>query len=555
VGKPGYDFVDVRIVSPGGIHLGILGLPRIDLAAYFKSVRRWLPAEFVVGVPATIDGSIEYSVEAMDEHGNWHRLRKLAVQVATDGAKSPRNEGDIATSADGTSSRRTPHLPFYGHLDMPAGSHFGRTPIFGWLLHETQELRSLLATVDGLVFNTLEFGLTDESLAIKLPQYKTAGRARLKGEVDTLCTVTTPACLRVYAELVDGTVTLCFAQRISFKSIVHEPRTHPTPTLNSSAMTLADLPSGRPRRLLITAKTLQPDEATLRALDVACHLAATTRWTARLVVSEDGPLRDCFEAAGCPVQIVDPAEYFATQTEETKARALVSLGRQIWWRHLDAVAIFDRGTTWVERLAGQKKLPVLLDPADALLWSSPKPIFSFDPRAPISAPIRGRSIHGAGVIIHAADQLARKHHKSFDGRKIFLTDVRETTDEHLFLKDLRLQTVTHLAVSPPFQATAAVICPAFADHPHRALLSAAAAGVPIITTSSSPLSAVFGPNEAQYIQPGNPLALAHAIADTLANPSASERRTAAAARIVATGYAPEQQLARWQELLESIVGG
>jgi len=558
VGKPGYDFTDVRVVSPAGIHLAVLGLPRPDLAAHFKSARRWLPSEFVVGVPATVTGRTEYSIEAMDEYGNWHRLRNLAVQVNSAGENSPRIEGHVILQPGESATGRTPHLPFHGHLDLPeagAPMRFGRVAVFGWLLHETQTIRSVFATVNGLVFNTLESGLTDESLAIKLPQHQNARHARLRGEVDVPPTVASPACLRVYAELADGTVALCFAQRIAIGTAPFTPDRIPAIPLDASGKKLPALPSGRPRRLLIATKTLQPDEGTLRALDVVRHLIASNRWAVRLVVSEDGPLHSAFEAAECAVQIIDPAAYFAARDETAIDRTLSTLERQIWWRHLDAVAIFDSSCTWAERLAQRKRLPVFADPADDLLWFSPEPIFSADAKAPLSAPIRGLSDHGAGVLLHAADQLTRRHGKSIATRKIILTDVRNTTEERLFKADARLATGIGPDIRPPFAATAAIVCPAFAGHPHRALLSAAAAGVPLITTPTPALTRVFGPNDVNFVSPGNPLALAHAIADLLANPSTNERRAAAAARITEANFAPARQLARWQELLESVVAG
>ena len=51
VGKPGHDCIDLRVRHGGHTHLGVLGLPRTDLAAHFGSARSWLPAEFILGVP------------------------------------------------------------------------------------------------------------------------------------------------------------------------------------------------------------------------------------------------------------------------------------------------------------------------------------------------------------------------------------------------------------------------------------------------------------------------------------------------------------------------
>ena len=57
VGQPGHDFIDIRVRdAAGAVHLGVLGLPRVDLAAHFKAARPWLPAEFILGAPVS-DGA------------------------------------------------------------------------------------------------------------------------------------------------------------------------------------------------------------------------------------------------------------------------------------------------------------------------------------------------------------------------------------------------------------------------------------------------------------------------------------------------------------------
>ena len=562
-GKPGFYFTDIRVVGATGIHLGVLGLPRTDLATHFKSPRSWLPAEFVIGVPLP-EGPAEVALEAMDEAGNWHRLQTLGLIIAADGARSPRIEGEVNPQPGGSFTSRSPHLPCHGHLDDPTAeppTRHGRIAVFGWLLHESLAVRAVVATVDGLVFNTLESGLADDSLATRVPHHAGARRARFRGEVDTPPTLTRPACLRVYAELADGSVQLCFARRIEPASSAFDPSEHKTPPTAQDSATpgapvLAPLPSGRPRRLLIIVRSLQPDDATLRALDVARHLIASGRWAVRLVASEDGPLHDNFEASDCAVQLVDPRAFFAATEPAATASALQGLGRGIWWRHLDAVAQFDLASTWASQLAAQEGIPVFTDPAESLTWFAPEPIFTRDTLGMIVAPIRGTGAHGAGVLLHAADRLSRHHSTLLAAHKLIVTDARHTPEEQLFKTGLSYHHATTLSIEKTGNPAAAaiVICPAFTEHPHRALFSALAAGVPLITTPSPLLTATFGPNEINFVPSGNPLALAHAMADTLANSAASNRRAAAAARIVIVGFSPNKQLARWEKLLEVAIG-
>ncbi len=85
VGKSGHDFTDVRVRHDGGTHLGVLGLPRTDLAAHFKAARPWLPAEFILGVPVA-DGPAALTLEAMD---CARRLARVANAHPHDRARRP----------------------------------------------------------------------------------------------------------------------------------------------------------------------------------------------------------------------------------------------------------------------------------------------------------------------------------------------------------------------------------------------------------------------------------------------------------------------------------
>ena len=555
VGKPGHDFTDVRVCSASGIHLGVLGLPRIDLATYFKARQPWLPAEFVIGVPVT-DGPVMFAIEGQDSFGEWHLLQNLPLAIAADGESCPQEEGKLIPRPGGSWTTRGAHLPFHGHLDEPEDEpsvRFGRIDVFGWLLHETQPVRAVLATTDGLVFNTVESGLTDDLLATKVPQHAAAHHARLRGEVDVPPTLTSPCCLRVYAHLADGSTHLCFARRLIPRSEEPAARQTSTPHPIAADTSLPPLASGRPRRLLFIVRTLQPDDATLRALDVVHHLAKPGRWVTRLVATEDGPLRRDFEENGCPVQIVDPRAFFAATHPADIETSLRAIGREIWWHHLDAVVIFDPLSTWARTLAQQNGIPIFDDPADSLAWFARAPAFKYDPSASIVAPIRGQADQGANVLLRAADHLARHFPTRLDSRKIDVTDSRKTREEILFQADLAANTAAMVTHRPCPRTAAAFVCPAFTGHPQRTLLSALAAGIPLITTPAPLLTAVFGPNELSYVVPGNPLALAHAIVDVLANPAATGRRTEAAWRIVIGTYAPAVQLPRWEKLLETAV--
>jgi glycosyltransferase involved in cell wall biosynthesis len=414
--------------------------------------------------------------------------------------------------------------------------------LFGWLLHETQQIVRLTATCDGLTFWPLHHGLTDDALAQNVA-HPAARTARLRGRVPAPPTLATPACLRVFAELADGSAHLCFARRVTpaesrpSTEIAAEPEPLPLAQLPM-------LPSGRPRRLLLVVRTLRPDDASLRALDVAQFLHDNGRWVVRVVATEDGALRDAFEAAACPAQLLDVSRYVNAPPALASAE-LASLEPQIWWRHLDAVALFDPVSEWAGELAQRHSLPVFRDPPSALAWFAPAAdTWRFDALAPVVAPIRGLDGHGAHLLVAAT--VGRSGLPS-----VILTDVRDHPDEVL-LRAALVQSPGLRAAAWP-DALGGLVNPAFGAVPHHRVLTAAAAGVPVITTPTPLLRAAFPAGEVVFLTPGNPLELAHALLDHAANPTAAARRADAARRAVFARHHPAAQLPRWLGALEAAV--
>lgn len=540
VGKPGSHFVDIRALGPGGVHLGVLGLPRVDLAAHFRAAGAWLPAGFVIGV-SLADGPATLHLEVQDEHGRWVALQTISFVVAADGAAEAGTLGLVASVPGGSSTERTPHLPFHGHLDQPgagATRQHGGLTVFGWLLHASAPLRRVTATFDGRSFFPLHHSLADAALAVEFPLAATRS-ARVRGQVPAPATLATPALLRVYAELADGSVHLCVAKRVAW------PREAAAPPLPAGGpaprvATLPALPSGRPRRLLLALRTLRSEDATLRALDLARFLRGTGRWVARVVGTEDGDLRAAFEAAGCPVQLLDVGAW--VDSGESDAN-LARLDSQVWWGHLDAVALFDPVSQWAGRLARRHGLAVFEDPSGALAWAAPADSrLAFDAAAPLVAPIRGLAVHGAGTLVQAAVA-------DPTGAPVVLTDWRDHADETLLAT--ALPQAPRLSCGDWPERAAACVCPAFAAHPHHRLLTAAASGVSVMTTPSPLLVRLFAHGEVTFVPPGDPLALHHALADLAANPAAAARRAAAAQRVVLEACEPAAQMTRWLGALES----
>jgi len=593
VAQPGHATLDLRVRHAGGTHRGILGLPRADLAAHFRAERPWLPAEFILGVPVG-DGAVSLVLEVMDQHGTWHELRTVNLTVAADGVPPPRVEGRLETALDGTWTVRDTHRPYHGHLDLPGATpvrRHGRIPVFGWLLDESRPLAAVLATTDTLVFNHLDHSLHDEALARKVPQHANARHARLRGEVDYPATLAEPACLRVYAVSPDGTATLCFAQRVTAAATpaatVEAALPPPAPL---PARELPPLPSGRPRRLLFAVHGLWPNDATLRALDLARHLVGSHRWAVRVVSTEDGPLRGDFLRADAESLIVDPAPLFAAGDAAAGTQALAKLERQVRWDHLDAVVAFNSECGWVLELARRRGIPTLLDCSDAepmqpdptaveairqlqlAAWRSatgvcfasaaaaraqqgvlagvPATIVPqwHTPDLPMTTAPAGPRV--ALAPLRTADWLARFHPDVAAQWKFRQGPATSNRAEQRALPDDRFHGRVERTADWSVAGAALCLGPLFGRGPLRPLLDAAAAGIPVVAPDLPVTREILGAWRVPFVGEDNPLALAHAViaADSIATP----HELAARAAGLRAAHAPAELLPRWEALLASV---
>ena len=595
VGKPGQDCIDLRVRHQGGTHLGVLGLPRTDLAAHFDSSRSWLPAEFILGVPVP-DGPVTLTLEVMDANGGWSELQQITLTIAPDGTPPPRIEGRLETHAGGTWTVRDAHHPFHGHLDDPGLGpvvRHGRVPVFGWLLDETKPLTTVLATTDTLVFNHLDHSLTDAALAAKVPQHAAAQHARLRGQVDFPATLIPPACLRVYAISPDGSVHLCFAQRLRPTPAPSRPEPVTTAYPAVAPRSLAVLPSGRPRRLLFVIRSLLPNDATLRALDLARHLISSRRWAARLVSAEDGPLRTAFEQNGVESLVVNPGPLFAARDATAMEQTVHDLQRQIRWDHLDAVAVFDPVCGWAITLARRQKIPVLFDcvtdepmepdptaiPAvQSLLrdgWGSatglcfgsvaaartqhehlgdrPAEIIPqwHSPDLPPSGSAGGPRV--ALAPLRTVDWLVR-HHPAVAARWTFRQGpAGHTAAERLARQDDAF-TFPGLQRTDGWAVDGLTLClgPLFGRGPLRPLLDAAACGVSVVASRLPTTGEFLGGTGLPLVDDDNPLALAHALLACDAQPDSLRRETDAAQALVLSRHSPQILLVRWETLLATV---
>ena len=596
VGKPGCDCIDLRIRHEGATHLGVLGLPRTDLATHFKSEKPWLPAEYIIGVPVSTDGPISLTLEVMDAHGLWHALETINLTIAPEGLPPPRVEGRLETSPDGTWTTRDAHHPFHGHLDQPGNSpilNHGRAPVIGWLLDETESLAQVLATTDTLVFNHLEHSQTDDALAIKVPKHQNARHARLKGEVDYPATLIEPALLRVYAGSNEGEVTLCFAQRIAAQkqstSASQQRAEYPAIVPH----TLAAYPSGRPRRALFMLRALLPDDACLRALDLVRHLKSSNRWAARVIAMEDGPMRDSFLEIDTESLIVDPGSLYSAPDEPAADNALTHLEKQIRWDNLDAFVIFDPLCGWALPLAKQHGIPTLfycglestLQPdqtaipyvqdlvrrswqsTDAVCFPSQvmanaqQPIFTSTPAEVIpywytpgiAAKPTNHDSRIAMAPLRAADWL-HKHHPEVATRwQIRQGPATESSREKLSRLDEHFNVPT-LQATHDWSASKLDLClgPLFGRGPIRPILDALASNIPTIAVQTPTTEEYLESSRLPMVAESNPLDLAHHLIAMDRQPEYLQSETKNTGASIREHHAPDRLLPQWEKMLSSV---
>ena len=86
VAKPGHYFVDLRVRTPHGVRLAVIGHPRQDLAQFFGASTPWLLAGFEHTVELD-PGETLLEFEAADLAGMWSPVARVAVKAVSPGAR------------------------------------------------------------------------------------------------------------------------------------------------------------------------------------------------------------------------------------------------------------------------------------------------------------------------------------------------------------------------------------------------------------------------------------------------------------------------------------
>jgi len=395
--RPGGVFVDVRARVGPRIFPGIHGQPRADLAGHFNTGRPFALAGFEVAVELP-PGPAAVALEVLDLEGSWSAF--AAVSFAVDPTRPPVDFAspsgplrwheygralqallraqrqrpaeplsalarELADSLPAPGHLRHPPLPFHGHLDEPAAltrSAFGRVPVLGFLFHETQVIRRVLATFDLQAWQTVAHTHPSPGPAAVFPQFPSASACGLYGLVDVPAPLAAPVSLRLYAELADGSLQLCAVQRSRLFTSEDEKAPYPPhseatlaathaalraalaarglavvsdPALAAEFVRLAadfqlraprslpEVPPLRPapalstvpgpHRVLLVTHNLNLEGAPLFLVDYARQLRALG--TAVTVLSPaDGPVGAQFTALGARVRLVDASAVFAASS-------------------------------------------------------------------------------------------------------------------------------------------------------------------------------------------------------------------------------------------------
>lgn len=437
-GIRGRHFADMRVRADGKIHPVVYGFPRVDLADFFKLSTPFLPGGFELNIPASAcAGNLVF--EALDIAGQWHDIHRESVPSLGEAATAclsanpntvqPHEFARVLLSAlhyetspsaalnalPNPAVLRFPNLPFHGHLHQPTLTErvlFGRLRIEGWLFHETASIRRVTASVDLQTWQDLALGGSKAYVASMYPQFDNAKECRIDGLIDIPAQLPDPKCVRIYAELEDGSWHLCQVQRVhtwdqeiekqplapysllKFVNTVralnrasranelkvsrgrdywrglrkahreYQLRARPPycPALDDSAQgkftILAPATSGAPRHITLFTHNLALEGAPLFLAELArAYVTAGTKL--QVIAAEAGPLSALYEELGASVHIVPVVDIHKASSEGELSHALENLRLQINLRDSDLIVANTLSMWWAVHLAHKAQKPSL----------------------------------------------------------------------------------------------------------------------------------------------------------------------------------------------------
>jgi len=248
VSKIGAVFSDIRANIDGVIHYGIFGLPREDIERRHRGYFGLPHAGFCLRVQPSLGAKL-IQLELLDAGHHWveiwrcpivvrkgppagatlpsglvaSQIRRLLQACRSQPVATWSHEAErLAREISGVPLDTLPNPPFFGSLENPlasGGSQFGKLRIDGWIIHQQQRITRLFGSTHPLVENTVDYGTRPRADAGKLfPHHPHAAHSQFFGMLDIDETAPDPVCLKLFAELEDGTRHLVFARRFQQQS-------------------------------------------------------------------------------------------------------------------------------------------------------------------------------------------------------------------------------------------------------------------------------------------------------------------------------------------------
>ncbi len=237
-------FSDIRAVIGGRVYLGVLGLPHPHAEQRHRGRLGRPHAGFAIDVLPP-RGATELRLELFDAGRNWVEIWRTPIEVRSGPATPPpldveilpaiwrellqirRAEpgGDLAPAADRLAAAAAalsfdtlPRAPFHGVLETPlrvADTQFGKIRVDGWLIHQDQRIVRLLGSTHPQVENTIRHEHRESAeAAARFPGHPYARNAQFFGMLDLAEDAPNPVCVRIFAELADGSRHLVWVRRV-----------------------------------------------------------------------------------------------------------------------------------------------------------------------------------------------------------------------------------------------------------------------------------------------------------------------------------------------------
>jgi glycosyltransferase involved in cell wall biosynthesis len=241
--KTGAVFSDIRGVIDGVPYLGILGLPREHIERQHRGYFGLPHAGFILQLTPPLGAKL-LRLELLDAGNHWVEIWRTPIEVRQGPppgatldseliplilekllqAQRAHPQGDLVPLASRLAAEAAavpldtlPNPPFFGALENPGrigGTQFGKLRLEGWIIHLDQRITRLYATTHPLVENLVAYGDRPRPEAGALfPHHPYAARSQFFGMADVDELVPNPVCLKIFAELEDGTRHLVFTRR------------------------------------------------------------------------------------------------------------------------------------------------------------------------------------------------------------------------------------------------------------------------------------------------------------------------------------------------------